>query len=84
MNPLFSEPFFPDDLQRVEVIPIFKKDIKKDSNNLKENYRRESSLSNIYIRFMKHVCTTNYPVILKTFFQIISSAFVKVLVLSNA
>ena len=43
----FSEYFFLDDLKRAEVIPIFKKDIKKDSKNLKENYRPESILSNI-------------------------------------
>ena len=35
------------DLKRAEVIPIFKKDIKKDSKNLKENYRPVSILSNI-------------------------------------
>ena len=43
----FSESFFLDDLKRAEVIPIFKKDIKKDSKNLKENYRPEGILSNI-------------------------------------
>ena len=43
----FSESFFPDDVKRAEVIPIFKKDIKKDSKNLKENYRPVSILSNI-------------------------------------
>ena len=34
-------------MKRAEVIPIFKKDIKKDSKNLKENYRPEGILSNI-------------------------------------
>ena len=43
----FSESFFPDDVKRAEVIPIFKKDRKKDSKNLKENYRPVSILSNI-------------------------------------
>ena len=43
----FSESFFPDDLKRAEVIPAFKKDIKKDSKTLKENYRPVSILSNI-------------------------------------
>ena len=47
MNKCFSESIFPDDLKRVEVIPIFKKDIKKDSKKLKENYRLVSILSNI-------------------------------------
>ena len=47
INKCFSESFFPDDLKRAEVIPIFKKDIKKDSKNLKENYRPEGILSNI-------------------------------------
>ena len=79
INECFSESFFPDDLKKAEVIPIFKKDIKKDSKNLKENYRPVSILSNI---FMKHVFTTNYPVILKIFFQIISSPFAKELVLT--
>ena len=79
INECFSESFFPDDLKKAEVIPIFKKNIKKDFKNLKENYRPVSILSNI---FMKHVCTTNYPVILKIFFQIISSPFAKELVLT--
>ena len=35
INKCFSESFFPDDLKRVEVIPVFKKDIKKDSKTLK-------------------------------------------------
>ena len=47
INKCFSEFFFPDDLKRAEVIPIFKKDMKKDSKNLKENYRPVSILSNI-------------------------------------
>ena len=47
INKCFSEPFFPDDLKRAEAIPIFRKDIKKDSKNLKENYRPEGILSNI-------------------------------------
>ena len=47
INKCFSESFFPDDLKRAEVIPIFKKDIKKDSKNLRENYRPVSILSNI-------------------------------------
>ena len=42
----FSESFFPGDLKRAEVIPILKKDIKKDSQNLKKNYRPVSILSN--------------------------------------
>ena len=42
----FSESFFPDDLKRAEVIPILKKDIKKDSKNLKKKYRPASILSN--------------------------------------
>ena len=37
----------PDDLKRAEVILIFKKDIKKDFKDLKENYRPVSILSNI-------------------------------------
>ena len=40
INKCFSESFFPDDLIRAEVIPVFKKDIKKDSKTLKENYRQ--------------------------------------------
>ena len=47
MNKFFSKSIFPDDLKRVEVIPIFKKDIKKDSKKLKENYRPVIILSNI-------------------------------------
>ena len=47
INKCFSESFFSDDLKRAEVIPIFKKDIKKDSKALKENYRPVSILSNI-------------------------------------
>ena len=47
INKCFSESFFPDDLKRAEVIPVFKKDIKKDSKILKENYRPVSILSNI-------------------------------------
>ena len=47
INKCFSESFFPDDLKRAEVIPVFKKDIKKDSKTLKENYRPVSILSNI-------------------------------------
>ena len=43
----FSESVFPDDLKRAEVIPIFETDIKKDSKDLKENYRPVSILSNI-------------------------------------
>ena len=31
INKCFSESFFPDGLKRAEVIPIFKKDAKKDS-----------------------------------------------------
>ena len=46
INKCFSE-FFPDDLKRAEVIPVFKKDIKKDSKTLKEDYRPVSILSNI-------------------------------------
>ena len=42
----FSESFFPGDLKRAEVIPILKKDIKKDSKNLKKNYRPVRILSN--------------------------------------
>ena len=41
----FSESFFPDDLKRAEVISFFKKDIKKGSKNLYENYRPISFLS---------------------------------------
>ena len=40
----FSESFFPDDLKRAEVIPIFK----KDSKNLKKNYRPGNLLSIIF------------------------------------
>ena len=47
INKCFSESFFSDDLKRAEFIPIFKKDVKKDSKNLKENYRPVSILSNI-------------------------------------
>ena len=47
INKCFPESFFPDNLKRAKVIPTFKKDIKKDSKNLKENYRPESILSNI-------------------------------------
>ena len=47
INKCFSESFFPDDLKRAEVIPVFKKDIKKDSKTLKENYRPVSILFNI-------------------------------------
>ena len=45
INKCFSESFFPDDLKRAEVIPVFKKEIKKDSKNLKENYRPVSIIS---------------------------------------
>ena len=38
----------------------------------------------IYLGFMKHIYLKNYPVVLKIFFQTISLAFDKVLVLSNA
>ena len=37
----------PNDLKRAEVILIFKKDRKKDSKNLKENYKPVSIQSNI-------------------------------------
>ena len=47
INKCFSESFFPDDLKRADVIPVFKKDVKKDSKTLKENYRPVSILSNI-------------------------------------
>ena len=47
INKCFSESFFPDDLKRAEVIPVFKKYIKKDSKTLKDNYRPVSILSNI-------------------------------------
>ena len=47
INKFFSESFFPDDLKRAEIIPIFKKDIKEDSKNLKENYRPGSILSSV-------------------------------------
>ena len=47
INQCFSKSFFPDGLKRAEVIPVFKKDIKKDSKNLKENYRPVSILPNI-------------------------------------
>ena len=47
INKCFSESFFPDDLKRAEVIPVFKKHIKKDSKTLKENCRPVSILSNI-------------------------------------
>ena len=83
INKFFSESFFPDDLKRAEIIPIFKKDIKEDSKNLKEKIDQEAFYL-IYLRFMKHVCATNYPVILKIFFHFISSAFTKLLVLNNA
>ena len=79
----FSEYFFLDDLKRAEVIPIFKKDIKKDSKNLKENYRPVSILSNIskiYEACLYNELSSSFEDI----FQIISSAFAKVLVLSNA
>ena len=81
INKCVSESFYPDDLKRAKVIPIFKKDIEKDSKNLKEDYRPLSIPSNISKIYETYL---NYPVILKIFFQIISSAFVKVLVLSNA
>ena len=75
----FSESFFLDDLKRVEVIPIFlKKNTKKDSKNLKKIINQEAFCL-IHLRFMKHVCTRNYPVILKIFFQIISWALAKLL-----
>ena len=76
----FSESFFLDDLKRVEVIPILKKkkNTKKDSKNLKKIINQEAFYP-IQLRFMKHVCTRNYPVILKIFFQIISSALAKLL-----
>ena len=79
----FSEYFFLDDLKRAEVIPIFKKDIKKDSKNLKENYRPVSILSNISKIYETCLYNelSNY---FEDIFQIISSAFAKVLVLSNA
>ena len=44
---MFSTTLFHDDLKRAEVIPVFKKDIKKDYKILKENYRPVSILSNI-------------------------------------
>ena len=47
INKCFSESFFPDDLKRAEVVPVFRKDIKKDPKTLKENYRPVSILSNI-------------------------------------
>ena len=47
INKFSSESFFPDDLKKAEAIPIFKKEIKKHSKNLKENYRPVSILSNI-------------------------------------
>ena len=47
INKCFSVSFFPDNLKRAEVITIFKNDIKKDSNNFKENYRPVSILSNL-------------------------------------
>ena len=83
INKCFSESFFPDDLKRAEVIPVFKKDIKKDSKNWKENYRPVSILSNI----SKIYETCLYNELSSYFvdiFQIISLAFPKVLVLSNA
>ena len=83
INKCFSESFFPDDLKRAEVIPVFKKDIKKDSKNWKENYRPVSILSNI----SKIYETCLYNELSSYFvdiFQIISLVFPKVLVLSNA
>ena len=83
INKCFSESFFPDDLKRAEVIPVFKKDIKKDSKNWKENYRPVSILSNIskiYETFLYNELSSYFVDI----FQIISLAFPKVLVLSNA
>ena len=47
INKCFSEYFFCDDLKKVNLILIFKKDIKKDSKNVKENYRPVTILSNI-------------------------------------
>ena len=47
INKCFSESFFPDDLKRAEVIPVFKEDIKKDSKNLKEIYRPVGILYNL-------------------------------------
>ena len=64
INKCFSETFFPDDLKR--VIPIFKKDIKKDSENLIENFRPVSILSHI---------SKIYETCLKIFFQMINSVF---------
>ena len=83
INKCFSESFFPDDLKRAEVIPVFKKDIKKDSKNWKENCRPVSILSNIskiYETFLYNELSSYFVDI----FQIISLAFPKVLVLSNA
>ena len=61
----FSESFFPDHSKRAEVIPIFKKDIKKDSKNLKENYRPVSILS-FFFFFLLHFFITFLPVPLVT------------------
>ena len=83
INQCFSKSFFPDGLKRAEVIPVFKKDIKKDSKNWKQNYRPVSILSNI----SKIYETCLYNELSSYFvdiFQIISLAFPKVLVLSNA
>ena len=66
INKCFSETCFPDDLKRAKVIPIFKKDIKKDSENLKENFRPVSILSHI---------SKIYETCLKIFFQMINSVF---------
>ena len=47
INKSFSESCLPHHLRRAEAIPLFKKDLKKDSKNLKENYRLVSILSSI-------------------------------------
>ena len=39
INKCFSESFLTNDLKRAKVIPIFKKDRKKNSKNLKKDYR---------------------------------------------
>ena len=82
INKCFSEPFFPDDLKRAEAIPIFRKDIKKDSKNLKKNYRPVNILSNISKVY--ETCLCNELSIYFEDIQIISSAFAMVLVFSNA
>ena len=80
INKCFSESFFPDDLKKAEVIPVFKKGVKKDSKTLKENYRPVSIRSNI----SKIYETCLYNEVSNYFEDIFSDYhFAKVLVPSN-